>query len=63
VVSGNTSVHAANLRHIGGHFTADTGHRIYLPQLTTVGGSIEAVNGFKLMVPCPATIINPLSDN
>lgn len=51
VVSGNTSVHAANVRHIGGHFTADTGHPIYLPQLTTVGGGFEAVNGFKLMVP------------
>ena len=48
-VSGNVSIHGANLRHIGGHFLADTDHRIYFPQLTTVGGNFEAVKGFKLM--------------
>lgn len=47
-VIGNASVHAANLRHIGGSFFGHTGHRIYLPQLTTVAGSFEVGKGFLL---------------
>jgi hypothetical protein len=47
-VIGNASVHAANLRHIGGSFFGHTGHRICLPQLTTVAGSFEVGKGFLL---------------
>jgi hypothetical protein len=51
IIGRNTSVHAANLRHVGGSFSANLCKRLYLPLLTSVGSSFEAVNGYSLNAP------------
>lgn len=51
VVTDNASVHAANLRRVGGHLVIHSNHRIYLPLLQFVGGNFEAMKGFLLRAP------------
>ncbi|MDP3850706.1 MAG: hypothetical protein Q8Q59_09400 [Luteolibacter sp.] len=47
----NASVHATGLRHVGGRFIANNCTRLYLPHLTSVSGSFEAMHGYSLKVP------------
>lgn len=51
ICASKVPVHAANLRHVGGHFAASTTHRIYLPYLASVGGNFEAPMSFFVNAP------------
>lgn len=50
-IDGNAIIHAANLRHIGGHFLSKTAERIYVPNLKTVGGRVDLMRSFLLRAP------------
>lgn len=51
VVEGNANIHAACLRHVGGHLTSSTNKSVYLPNLRTVGGSYQMMHAFDVKVP------------
>jgi hypothetical protein len=51
IVNGRAVVHAANLRHVGGHLITQSNTRIYLPYLASVGGNLEGMKGFFFKAP------------
>ena len=49
VVNGDALIRASELRHVDGHFLADSTRKIYLPKLRTVGGFFDVCSSLMLV--------------